>query len=102
MAEAEKILWKRKACELMLNGTTLKSPENIFISPDVEIGQESVIYPGVVIEGNSQIGRNVYIGQYSYLKDVIIEDSVHIEGCAFISGKHIKKGTLIEFNKKVT
>lgn len=45
---------------------------NCYIDSDVKIGNGTIIYPFVVIEGNTIIGNNCIIGPGSYLKDCII------------------------------
>ena len=40
----------------MAAGVTLVDPATTYIDPDVEIGADTVIHPGVVIEGQTRIG----------------------------------------------
>lgn len=74
LAAAEKILRQRKNKELMQNGVTILSPETTFIDEDVEIGQDTIIFPFTWIEGQSKIGKCCQIGPCSRLQNVLIGD----------------------------
>lgn len=76
LANAEKILRQRKNKQLMAQGVTLMDPATTYIDYDVQIGQDTVIYPSTWIEGNSKIGENCKIGPNSRLNNVTIGSSV--------------------------
>lgn len=63
----------------MLNGVTLIDPNNTYIDADVVIGEDSIIYPNVTIQGKSIIGKNVTILPGSFLVNAMIEDDVTID-----------------------
>ncbi len=84
LAEAEKILLKRKIEDLMLNGVTFIQPEITFIGLDVEIGNDTIIYPGNFITGKTIIGKNCIVGQNNVIKDSIFLDNVTIKGFCYI------------------
>lgn len=46
----------------MINGTTIVSPENTFIDPQVQIGTDTVIEPFTYISGKVVIGNDCHIG----------------------------------------
>ena len=77
--EAESIMRGRINKELMLNGVTILSPDNTYIDDGVEIGADTVIYPGCVIEGNTIIGENCAVGPNSRLTNMKISDNVQIQ-----------------------
>ncbi|MDD2376319.1 MAG: bifunctional UDP-N-acetylglucosamine diphosphorylase/glucosamine-1-phosphate N-acetyltransferase GlmU [Clostridia bacterium] len=49
----------------MDNGVTLIDPSNTYISLDVEIGKDTIIYPGTNIQGRTKIGEGCIIGPNS-------------------------------------
>ncbi|EIJ80088.1 UDP-N-acetylglucosamine diphosphorylase/glucosamine-1-phosphate N-acetyltransferase [Bacillus methanolicus PB1] len=69
LAEAERIMRKRINEFHMRNGVTIIDPLNTYIGPDVEIGQDTTIYPGSVIIGKTVIGTGCQIGPNSEIKD---------------------------------
>ena len=44
--------------ELMTNGVTIVDPATTYISPDTEIGADTIIYPSCYITGKNIIGKN--------------------------------------------
>lgn len=71
----------------LLNGVSILDPENTYIDADVEIGQDSVIYPNVHIEGNSKIGKNVEILPNSFIRNAQIGDDVIIDSSKIVESK---------------
>ncbi len=67
LAQAAKILNTLAIEKLMDEGVTFISPENTFVSPETEIGQDSIIYPGCVIEGENVFGKNCIIGPHTFI-----------------------------------
>ena len=79
LAEAEKIMRKRKNKELMMAGVTIIDPETTFIDQEVRIGMDTIIYPFTIIEGQSMIGESCLIGPSSHINDSLVGDHVVIE-----------------------
>jgi bifunctional UDP-N-acetylglucosamine pyrophosphorylase / glucosamine-1-phosphate N-acetyltransferase len=50
------ILKNEKNTALMAAGVTIEDPATTYIEPDVEIGADTIIHPGVFIEGKTVIG----------------------------------------------
>jgi bifunctional UDP-N-acetylglucosamine pyrophosphorylase/glucosamine-1-phosphate N-acetyltransferase len=62
----------------MLNGVTLIDPASTFIDDDVEIGQDTTIYPFTMIFAGTRIGENCTIGPSSQLYAATIEDGAEV------------------------
>src|SRR5688572_3702036 len=52
LAEVSAIMRQNKNEELMAAGVTLVDPATTYIDPNVEVGPDTVIHPGVVIQGH--------------------------------------------------
>ncbi|WP_027410131.1 bifunctional UDP-N-acetylglucosamine diphosphorylase/glucosamine-1-phosphate N-acetyltransferase GlmU [Anoxybacteroides tepidamans] len=72
LSQAEKIMRRRINYSHMMNGVTIIDPEHTYISPEAEIGRDTVIYPGTVIEGKTIIGDDCIIGPHSEIKNCVI------------------------------
>ncbi|MBI2953669.1 MAG: bifunctional UDP-N-acetylglucosamine diphosphorylase/glucosamine-1-phosphate N-acetyltransferase GlmU [Chloroflexi bacterium] len=72
LAEAEAILRWRVRRTLMLSGVTLMEPSTIFVDDGVEIGRDTVVYPGTFIKGDTTIGEDCAIGPNTYIVDSTI------------------------------
>lgn len=62
LAEALKKMQKRINEKHMMNRVTILSPETTYISPETEIGKDTLIYPGCFLEGGVKIGCGCVIG----------------------------------------
>lgn len=78
LAQAEKEMRRLIAEKHMRNGVTIINPEQTVISADAEIGRDTVIQPGVVIEGSTKIGSNCVIGPNSHLQNSTVGDQTTI------------------------
>ncbi len=76
LAEAEKILRRRKNLALMDSGVTLMDPDSTFVDADVAIGRDTVIYPFTWLEGKTSVGEGCTLGPSSRFTDVKIGDGV--------------------------
>jgi bifunctional UDP-N-acetylglucosamine pyrophosphorylase / glucosamine-1-phosphate N-acetyltransferase len=65
LAEAERIMKLRTNEFHMRNGVTIIDPANTYIETDVKIGQDTVIFPGTIIKGETVIGSDCKIGPNS-------------------------------------
>lgn len=94
LAKANKWLQLKTNEKHMLNGVTIIDPNNTYIDVDVEIGQDSVIYPNVHIQGDSKIGKNVEILPNSFLRNAIIGDHCVIDSSKIVESS-VGSGTTI-------
>lgn len=76
LSGAEKILRRRKNIELMDSGVTIMDPDTTYVDADVEVGQDTIIYPMTWLEGKTKIGANCQIGPNSRFTNVTIADNV--------------------------
>ena len=79
----------------MLNGVTFLDPSSAYIDASVTIGSDTVIYPGVIIEGSSKIGTGCVVHGFSHLKNAILEDGVIVDHCSVIRDSSIGKQTQV-------
>ncbi|MBN2879667.1 MAG: bifunctional UDP-N-acetylglucosamine diphosphorylase/glucosamine-1-phosphate N-acetyltransferase GlmU [Clostridia bacterium] len=79
LALSAKELRRRINNEHMINGVTLIDPDNTYIDADVKIGNDTIIYPGCVIEGKTEIGSGCVIYGATNIKDSKIAENVTIK-----------------------
>lgn len=79
LAQANKIMQKRINEKHMLNGVTIIDPTDTYIADDVEIGMDTIIYPGCVLEGKTVIGDDCKIGPDTRLTDMTLAPNVTIQ-----------------------
>jgi bifunctional UDP-N-acetylglucosamine pyrophosphorylase/glucosamine-1-phosphate N-acetyltransferase len=79
----------------MAAGVTIVDPATTYIDPRVDIGADTVIHPGVVIEGSSRIGRACEIQAHVRLADVVVGDRVNINSFCVIVESEIASGASV-------
>ena len=95
LAEVSTIMRQKKNEELMAAGVTIVDPATTYIDPDVEIGADTVIHPGVVIQGHSRIGSACEIHAYVRIADSELADRVTIHNFCLIVGSRVAEGAAI-------
>ena len=80
---------RRKRAELMAAGVSMLMPESILIDPDVTIGPDTLLEPGVQVFGKSRIGAGCTIRTGSVLSDVTLEDGVLVKPYSVISSSYL-------------
>jgi bifunctional UDP-N-acetylglucosamine pyrophosphorylase / glucosamine-1-phosphate N-acetyltransferase len=79
LSEAESIMRKRINKHHMRNGVTIIDPLNTYIGSDVEIGEDTVVYPGTMISGNVVIGSDCEIGPNTEIKNCTVGNATIIK-----------------------
>jgi acetyltransferase-like isoleucine patch superfamily enzyme len=95
LAEVGTLVRQKKNEELMAAGVTLVDPATTYIDPRAEIGGDTVIHPGVVIEGPTRIGRACEIQAHVRIADAEIGDHVNINSFCVIVESRIASGAAI-------
>ena len=87
LAEATKIMKERINRFHMENGVTLVDPENTYIDAEVKIGMDTVILPGCVLEGKTEIGEDCKIGPNSRMTDMLLGNGVTFQSSTGIESQ---------------
>lgn len=84
LSEAERIMRKRILMKLMDQGVTIIDPYNTYIDKGVKIGIDTIIYPGTIIKGSSEIGEDCIIGPNVHIEESIVKNNVEIKSSTII------------------
>ncbi|MFN2421362.1 MAG: bifunctional N-acetylglucosamine-1-phosphate uridyltransferase/glucosamine-1-phosphate acetyltransferase [Gemmatimonadota bacterium] len=95
LAAAEAVLRDRIRQRLMIEGVSFLAPETTMIDDQVEIGPDTVIYPGVLIEGASSIGEEVVIGPFSRIVDSDVGRGAELQGWNYLVRTTVPKGAIL-------
>lgn len=79
LAIANQVLRERKNTSLMEEGVIFLDPNSSYIEENVTIGKDTIIYPNVILEGNTQIGENCKIIGNTRIVDSILKDNIVID-----------------------
>lgn len=78
LAAAGKKMQQRINTAHMLSGVTLVDPNQTWIGPNVTIGMDTIIYPGVTLSGACSIGQDCILGPDVHLHDANVADGTKI------------------------
>lgn len=78
LAYAAKIMRRRINQRLMLSGVSIDDIDSAYISPDVAVGQDTVIRPGTMILGKTNIGEACVIGPNVVMNNVVVGNEAEI------------------------
>lgn len=84
LSKAEEIMRRRINESHMVNGVTIIDTNSTYIESDVEIGNDTIIYPGVMLKGNTKIGCNCIIEMNSSIENSIIGDNTEVKNSTII------------------
>lgn len=79
LAQAGKVLRDRKNRELMEEGVILIDPETTYVEESVKVGRDTVLYPGVVLQGKTVVGENCEIIGNSRIIDSVLGNNIRVE-----------------------
>jgi bifunctional UDP-N-acetylglucosamine pyrophosphorylase / glucosamine-1-phosphate N-acetyltransferase len=95
LAEADRVFRARKTAALMDAGVTIYLPETVLIDPEVEVGSDSVIEPGVQLLGRTRIGSHCRIQSGSILTDAALEHHVLVRQHSVITASLLSSGAIV-------
>lgn len=94
LAEASRMLNNRIIQKHLDNGVQIVDPATTWISPETEIGADTIIYPSCYINGKNKIGKHCKIGPFAHLRgNVELEDYVKIGNFVEVKKTTIKSHT---------
>lgn len=101
LARAAAALRRRTAERVMADGVTLVDPDATWLDWEVEIGRDTVIEPGCVIQGPTRIGERCRIRAHSVIETSEIGDGVVVGPSAHLRpgsrlGAGVRIGNFVE------
>jgi bifunctional UDP-N-acetylglucosamine pyrophosphorylase/glucosamine-1-phosphate N-acetyltransferase len=95
LAELSQIVRQRKNRLLMMGGVTLEDPATTFVDMDVTVGEDSVLGPGVRLEGRTIVGERCRIHAGSRLTNVTMDDDAVVLDHSVITDSSVGRGAQV-------
>ena len=95
LADADRLLRRRKAEELMLSGVTIERPETVSIDAHVRIGMDTIIEPFARILGVSTIGENCRIGAGAIVESSTLDNGAVIKPYSMVANSRLESGAQV-------
>lgn len=113
LAHAARILRQRINLQLMLSGVTLVDPDQTYVDAGVQVGNDTIIWPGCVLRGSTTIGTSCEIESNVQVTDCSIGDRVHLKAGSVLAESqvsedvaigpmaHLRPGTVLQAQVKI-
>lgn len=95
LAEVSHIVRQQKNEQLMAAGVTLIDPATTYVAPDVEVGPDTVIHPGVILEGRTRVGTACELQAYVRIADSEIGDGATVRNFSVLDHARVGAGARI-------
>ncbi len=95
LAAVDEVFRRRKRAAIMDGGVTIDLPETVLIDPEVIVGSDTRIEPGVQLLGKTRIGENCTIRAGSILQDAVLEDGVLVKPYSLVIASHLSRGAQV-------
>lgn len=95
LAETSRIVRQKKNEELMAAGVTIEDPATTYIDDDVVVGADTVIHPGVHLEGRTQVGSACEIHSGARIINSVLDDRVTVLNYCVLNGARLHTGVSI-------
>jgi bifunctional UDP-N-acetylglucosamine pyrophosphorylase/glucosamine-1-phosphate N-acetyltransferase len=90
LAEFENLMRRNAIRRLMIeSGVTFIDPSHTYISPEAEIGRDTIVYPNVAVEGKTVIGESCLIRSGARISNAKLGDNVTVKDYSIIIDSEI-------------
>jgi bifunctional N-acetylglucosamine-1-phosphate-uridyltransferase/glucosamine-1-phosphate-acetyltransferase GlmU-like protein len=96
LSDAVALLRDRLVRQHEANGVTFLLPSTVLLDVGVRIGADTVIYPGVALEGATVIGGECVIGPWCRLSDASIGRGVELGGWNYVHRTSVRNHAVLE------
>jgi bifunctional UDP-N-acetylglucosamine pyrophosphorylase/glucosamine-1-phosphate N-acetyltransferase len=92
LAEVKGIVRQSKNEELMAAGVTIEDPATTYVDVDVTVGPDTVIHPGVILEGRTRVGARCELHAGTRIVDSTLGDDVLVRNHCVLQGASVAEG----------
>jgi bifunctional N-acetylglucosamine-1-phosphate-uridyltransferase/glucosamine-1-phosphate-acetyltransferase GlmU-like protein len=96
LSQATALVRDRIVRRLMDGGVTVMLPQSVLVDVDVTVGRDTVLYPGVMLEGQTSIGEETVVGPGCRIVDSWIGSGVELKGWNFIAHTSVRNRAVLE------
>jgi len=90
LAAVSRLVRLAKNDELMAAGVTIEDPATTYIDRGVTVGPDTIIHPGVSLEGATTIGTGCEIHSSVRIVDSTLGDRVVVHNCSVVTGARLE------------
>ena len=79
LAQVTKVIQHNINEQLMLSGVSMLDPDQVWIGPEVTVGQDTTLLPQTILFGKSSVGSNCTVGPNSRLVNAQVSDGCTVD-----------------------
>lgn len=95
LATAEQLMRQQICVRWMEAGVTLRDPASTVIDASVQIGRDTVLYPGVTLEGRTKIGEDCLVRSQTRIIDSMLGARVVVQDSCVIREARLEDDTMV-------
>jgi bifunctional UDP-N-acetylglucosamine pyrophosphorylase/glucosamine-1-phosphate N-acetyltransferase len=95
LAELAGVMRRRILDRLMVEGVTVLDPASTYVDDTVKIGADTVLYPGVILEGGTVIGAECVVGPGCHVTRSRIGDRVTLRPYCVLAEAIVDDGAVL-------
>ena len=95
LAEVKRIVRQTRNEELMAAGVTIEDPATTYVDMDVTVGPDTVIHPGVFLQGRTRVGARCELHAGVRIVDSTIGDDATVRNHCVIQGATLADGAQV-------
>jgi bifunctional UDP-N-acetylglucosamine pyrophosphorylase/glucosamine-1-phosphate N-acetyltransferase len=95
LAELSLVVRQRRNRLLMIEGVTLEDPATTYVDADVTVGEDTVLGPGVMLQGRTVVGEGCRIHAGCRLTNAVVENNVVVLDHSVIVDSRVGTGAQI-------
>jgi bifunctional UDP-N-acetylglucosamine pyrophosphorylase/glucosamine-1-phosphate N-acetyltransferase len=92
MAELGAIMRRRILDRLMVAGVSVIDPANTYVDDTVTVGPDTVLQPGVILEGRTTVGAECVVSTGCHVSDTTLGDRVLLKPYCVLSESTVEEG----------
>jgi bifunctional UDP-N-acetylglucosamine pyrophosphorylase / glucosamine-1-phosphate N-acetyltransferase len=95
LAAVDAVFRRRNRAAVMDAGVTIELPETVLIDPEVSVGADTRLEPGVQLLGKTRVGSSCTIRTGSILVDAVLEENVLVKPYSLVAASHLSRGAQV-------
>jgi bifunctional UDP-N-acetylglucosamine pyrophosphorylase/glucosamine-1-phosphate N-acetyltransferase len=95
LAEVERRMRRAKIEDLARAGVSFADPEATYVDPEVVVGRDTVIGPGVGLYGSTRVGQGCRVETGARITDCRIGDGVTVRAYSVLSESRVRAGAAV-------
>ena len=95
LAEVKRIVRQTRNEELMAAGVTIEDPATTWVDMDVSVGPDTVIHPGVFLQGRTRVGARCELHPGVRIVDSTLGDGVTVLDHCLVQGAALADGARV-------